>query len=399
MLGAFQHRNYRLWFVGQLVSLVGSWMQTTAQGYLVYELTGNPFYLGMVGFAAGAPSWLLMLYGGVISDRISRRSLLIFTQAYLMLLAFILAGLVFTGLVQPWHIVALSALVGVGNAFDAPGRQAFVAELVSRKDLSNAIAFNASMFNLAVIVGPAVGAVTYSLVGPAWCFTINGLTFLAVIGALALMHLPSVTRVRPRTSAGAEIAEGLRFVASHKLILLLIFNLGMLSVFGMSLMTLMPAWAVNVLGGDVQTNGMLLSARGVGALIGALMIASLGSRAVRGRLWTMGNILMPVMMLLFAAMRWLPLSLLFMTGLGWTFMVQANTSNSMVQAQLPDELRGRVMSIYTLVFFGGVPIGSLLVGGMARWIGEPLTAAISAGVLLVLAAAIWLRLPEVRRLS
>jgi MFS family permease len=249
MLGAFQHRNYRLWFVGQLVSLVGSWMQTTAQGYLVYELTGNPFYLGMVGFAAGAPSWLLMLYGGVISDRISRRSLLIFTQAYLMLLAFILAGLVFTGLVQPWHIVALSALVGVGNAFDAPGRQAFVAELVSRKDLSNAIAFNASMFNLAVIVGPAVGAVTYSLVGPAWCFTINGLTFLAVIGALALMHLPSVTRVRPRTSAGAEIAEGLRFVASHKLILLLIFNLGMLSVFGMSLMTLMPGLGSQRAGG------------------------------------------------------------------------------------------------------------------------------------------------------
>jgi MFS family permease len=174
---ALQHRNYRLWFVGQLVSMVGTWMQSTAQGYLVFELTRSPAYLGYVGFAAGVPSWLFMLYGGVVADRMSRRNLLLITQTVMMILAFGLAGLTFSGLIQPWHLILLAFGLGVANAFDAPARQAFVLEMVSREDLTNAIALNSTMFNLATVIGPAVAGVAYAILGPAWCFTLNGLSF------------------------------------------------------------------------------------------------------------------------------------------------------------------------------------------------------------------------------
>jgi MFS family permease len=189
---ALQYPNYRLWFIGQMISLVGTWMQGTAQGYLVYELTRSPAYLGYVGFAAGVPSWLFMLYGGVIADRMSRRTLLVITQTCMMLLAFLLAGLTFTGRVQPWHIIVLAFLLGTANAFDAPARQAFVLEMVDRQHLTNAIALNSTMFNLGTAIGPAMAGITYSLFGPAWCFTINAFSFLAVIAALLLMKLKPV---------------------------------------------------------------------------------------------------------------------------------------------------------------------------------------------------------------
>jgi MFS family permease len=184
---ALKHSNYRLWFQGQLVSLFGTWMQTTAQGFLVFELTHSPEYLGYVGFAAGIPTWLFTLYGGVIADRVPRRTLLTVTQTSMMVLAFILAGLVFSHLVQPWHILALAFLLGVANSFDAPARQAFVGEMVAREDLTNAIALNATMFHMATAVGPAVAGFTYALFGPGWCFTLNGLSFIAVIAALRIV--------------------------------------------------------------------------------------------------------------------------------------------------------------------------------------------------------------------
>jgi MFS family permease len=389
--------NYRLWFAGQLVSLVGTWMQTTAQGFLVYQLTRSPAYLGYVGFAAGVPSWALMLYGGVIADRVPRRTLLIITQTAMMLLAFLLAALVVAGTVRPWQIVAVAFGLGIANAFDAPARQAFVAELVERKDLTNAIALNATMFNSAVVVGPAVAAIVYAAFGPAWCFALNGLSFVAVIVALlAMRNVPTPPR-SARSSAVRQMSDGLRYVAASPLVRTLVANMGLVALFGISIVTLVPAWSVEVLGGGVQTNGLLLSARGLGALAGALLLASLGRRPVRGRLWAAGSLALPAVMVAFALSRWLPLSVAAMAGIGLTFMVQANTSNALVQTSIPDDMRGRVMGLYTLVFFGAMPLGSLLVGALAARVGEPAVVLANAAVLAGVAAVMWLRAPFVRR--
>lgn len=372
-------------------------MQSTAQGYLVYELTRSPVFLGYVGFAAGLPSWLFMLYAGVIADRISRRKLLIITQSTMMLLAFVLAGLTFSGLVQPWHIILLAFCLGIANAFDAPGRQAFVTEMVARKDLTNAIALNSTMFNSATAVGPAVAGLTYAALGPAWCFTINGITFLAVIGALALMRLDSTLPVRRVQSAIRDIREGFRYVASQRVVRTVVAHLLVVSLFGISFATLMPAWAVDVLGGDATTNGYLQSARGVGALVGALMLAATSAFLPRGKLLNIGSFVFPVLLLVFSIVQLLPVSLLLLLGIGWGFMVTANASNALVQAQVPDELRGRVMSIYMLTFFGFIPIGSLLAGAAANYLGEPMAVRLGALVVLGFASFIWWRVPELRQ--
>ena len=396
---SLRYRNYRLWFTGQMISLVGTWMQSTAQAFLVYQLTGSPAYLGYVGFAAGVPTWLFSLYGGVVSDRMSKRNLMVITQSAMMILAFLLAALTFTGRVQAWHIVVMAFLLGIANAFDAPARQAFVLELVDREDLTNAIALNATMFNLGTAVGPAVAGLTYSAFGPAWCFTINGISFIAVIVALLMMRLKPVGYVQRATTALVEIRSGIRYVAANRRVRTIIINLGVVSLFGMGFVTLMPAWAVDVLGGDATTNGLLQSARGVGALVGALMLAAAGGSLPRGRLFTLGSLVFPALLFIYAFLRWLPLSLLCLAGVGWGFMVMVNSSNVLVQTQVPDELRGRVMSIYTLAFFGLMPIGSFIAGRLAEQIGEPVT--VVAGALILLGVALWilLRVPEVSAAS
>lgn len=393
---AFRHRNYRLWFIGQLVSLVGTWMQNTAQGFLIFELTHSPAYLGYVGFAAGVPSWLFMLYGGVVADRMSRRNLLLVTQIAMMLLAFALAALTFLEWVQPWHIVALALALGVATAFDAPARQAFVVEMVEREDLTNAIALNSSMFNLATVVGPAVSGLIYAWLGPAWCFTLNGLSFVAVIVALMLMRLIGKAAPRRTTAALDDLKEGLRYVASAPLIRTLIIIAAVISLFGFAFMTLVPAWAVKILGGDATTNGWLLTARGIGALSGALMIAALGRFKGKGKLLTIGMFTFPLMLLVFALMRSLPLSLLAMVGTGWGFMVLFNMENTLIQTLAPDHLRGRIVSIYTLSFFGLMPLGALFTGWLAEAIGEPATVFLSAVVCLVFAVWLWVQAPALR---
>jgi MFS family permease len=395
---ALKYRNYRLWFMGQLVSLVGTWMQTTAQAYLVFQLTKSPAYLGYVGFATGVPSWIFMLYGGVIADRVSRRKTLLLAQSAMMLLAFILALLTFLQLVQPWHIILLALGLGVANAFDAPARQAFVVEMVDREDLPNAIALNSSMFNLATVVGPAISGVIYALVGPAWCFTLNGLSFIAVIIALLLMRLPPATTKRT-TAALDDLKEGLRYVASNSIIRTLISVVAVVSLFGLAYMTLIPAWAVNVLYGDAITNGWLQSARGIGALGGALMVAALSYRRVKGRLLTLGMFAFPITLLIFAEMRWLPLSLAAFAGVGWGVIALFNTANILIQTLVPDELRGRVVSLYTLTFFGLMPLGALLTGWAAEAIGEPNTIILSAIIPLAYAAWLWVRVPQLRALE
>jgi predicted MFS family arabinose efflux permease len=393
------HRNYRLWFTGQTASLVGTWMQITAQGFLVFELTHSPAFLGYVGFAFGAPVWLFMLFGGVISDRMPRRNLLLTTQTTMMILAFILATLTFLGHIQPWHIVLLAFGFGVANAFDAPARQAFVVELVEREDLGNAIALNSTMFNLATAIGPAIAGVAYAVLGPGWCFTFNGISFIAVIAALLMMRL----KPQPlRTSTGTafkELKDGVRYVVSEPIIRMLIAVASVTTIFGLSFGTLLPAWSVNILGGDSTTNGFLQSARGVGALIGALMVASLARVKIKGKLLTLGSLIFPLLLLVWSAMRWLPLSLLVLVGVGWGTMLVMNSANILVQLHVPDPLRGRVMSIYTVSFFGMFPVGALLLGSVAEVIGEPMTVAMGALVAFAFAAWLWLRVPKLRALE
>ena len=394
---AMKHYNYRLWFYGQMVSLMGTWMQSTAQGYLIYQLTGSPAYLGLVGFVGGVPALLFTLFGGVIADRISRRNMMVITQSLMLVLAFILAALTFTNIVQPWHIVVLAFLLGVANAFDAPARIAFVTELVSREDMTNAIALNSTMFNIATVVGPSVAGLTYAAFGPAWCFTLNGISFIAVIVALLLMRIKPVVQPSRRATVLADLTEGLRYVFTHSLILSLIGSIGLVSIFGVGMMTLLPAWATDILHGDVTTNGWLVSARGFGSLVSALMLAYLGSRRYRGKLWTVGAFVMPVMLFIFALIRWLPLALVMLAGVGWSFMMVMNNSNALMQSHVPDHLRGRVMSVYTLVFFGAMPLGSLFAGAFAQRFNEPLTVMLSAAVLMVMAIAAWIFLPMIRR--
>jgi MFS family permease len=396
---ALQYPNYRLWFFGQLFSLFGTWMQTTAESYLVFELTRSPAYLGYVGFAAGAPSWVFMLYGGVVADRVPRRALMVITQSSMMVLAFILAGLTALQLIQPWHIIVLSLLLGTATAFDVPARQAFVLEMVDREALTNAVALNSTMYNSATAVGPAAAGVAYALLGPAWCFAINGLSFLAVIAALLAMKLKPHER-RLRTGSGFEdLKEGLGYIVSTPIVLTLIIVVAEVSIFGLAYYTVLPAWAVSILEGDSRTYGWLLSARGIGALGGALLIASLGQIKLRGRMLMLGHLVWPLFLLIFAAVRWAPLSVLALVGVGWGFMVMVNMANVLVQTHVPDRLRGRVMSVFALMLFGVYTLGALAGGAGAEWIGEAPLVALTAVVGLGSAAWLWLRHPEIRRLE
>jgi MFS family permease len=396
---SLRHRNYRLWFWGQLVSLFGTWMQITAQGFLVYELTGSSAYLGYVGFAAGLPSWFFMPLGGVIADRVRRRTLLLITQTSMMALAFILAALAFLNVVRPWEIILLAFLLGIANAFDAPARHAFVPDMVGRDDLTNAIALNSTIFNSATAIGPAVAGITYALVGPAWCFMINGVSFIAVIAALSRMRLKAGEREPSQSSAVQDLKEGFRYVLGHQMIRTLISLIVVTSLFGVSFAVLLPAWAVKVLGGDATTNGWLQSARGVGALIGALLIASLGRFDFKGRLLIFGSFVFPLLVLAFSLVRWLPLSLAVLIGTGVAVIFIFNLANSLVQTLVRDELRGRVMGIYSLTFFGFLPVGALWIGTMAQRFGETAAVLMNAGIMLLLCSAIAISVPELRRLK
>jgi MFS family permease len=396
---SLRHRNYRLWFSGQLISLFGTWMQVTAQGFLVYELTHSSAYLGFVGFAAGLPSWFFMPYGGVVADRIHRRTLLLITQTAMMVLAFILAALTFLGIVRPWHIILLAFLLGTANAFDAPARHAFVPDMVGQSDLTNAIALNSTIFNSATAIGPAVAGVTYALAGPAWCFIINALSFGAVISALGLMRLEKLSRTNRLTSSFQDLKEGFRYVLDHKMIRSLIGLVVVTSLFGVSFTVLLPAWAVEILHGGAKTNGWMFSARGAGALVGALLIASLGRFDFRGRLLTLGSFVFPCLIIAFTLIRWFPLTLVVLVANGAAAIMIFNLANALVQTLVRDELRGRVMGLYSLTFFGFLPIGALWIGTIAHHFGEPAAILFNGGLLLIFCFLIALFVPGLRRLE
>jgi len=393
---ALRHRNYRLWFIGQLVSLLGSWMQVTAQGFLVFQLTHSSAYLGYVGFAGGAPTWLFTLYGGVVADRIPRRTLMIITQTSMMILAFLLAALTFLDLVRPWHILVLAFFLGMANAFDAPARQAFVTDMVPREDLTNAIALNAAMFHAATTTGPAAAGLTYALFGPAWCFTVNGISFVAIIAALLMMRMPQLTKPAAKQSTFRELQEGIRHAVTDPIIRTLVIVVGVTSCFGISLTTLIPAWAVNILKGDATTNGLLLSGRGIGALCGALLIATLGRLPFKGKLLSLGMFGFPLCLLAFALAHQLALSLLSIVGVGMGLILVLNLANALVQTLTPESLRGRVMSVYMMTFFGLMPVGAMWIGMLAEHFGEVAAVIVNGLLALVFAAAVWSAAPKLR---
>jgi predicted MFS family arabinose efflux permease len=396
---SLKYPNYRLWFIGQLVSLVGTWTQTTAQGYLIYQLTKSPAYLGYASFANGLPSWFFTVYAGAIADRVPRRTLLVITQISMLILAFVLAILTFTNTIQWWHILILTFLLGISNAFDAPARQAFVLEMVEREDMTNAIALNSTMFNSALVLGPAMGGLLYAWVGPGWCFTINGISFIAVIIALLLMRLKPFVPIVSNGNTMSDVRDGLKYVISNPEVRMLIATLFVITMFGFGFVTLIPAWAVVVLRGNAATNGFLLAARGVGSLIGSLTIAAMGRIKFRGKVWTINSLLLPILMIIFAYMHLLIPSMVAMACVGFATMMILNVSNAMVQTRIADEMRGRVMGIYTFFFFGAFPLGSLISGWAADIIGEPLTVTVCAVILLVFALWVIWRQPALRAMQ
>jgi len=395
---ALKHRNYRLWFFGQIISLFGSWMQMTAQGFFIFELTHSPAFLGYVGFANGIPTWLFMVYGGVIADRYSRRKIMMVTQTIMMLLAFVLAVLTFTNIVEPWHILLLTFGLGVANAFDAPARQAFVNELVPRKDLLNAIALNSMMFHSAAAIGPAVAGITYAIFGPAWCFTINGITFLAVIYNLYIMKFQPAPKRIVNKSAFKELLDGLQYLKTQKMILLIMLVVSFSTFFGLSLATLFPAWAVNILHGDAATNGFLQTARGIGAVICSLLIASLSRYIVRGKILSTGLISLPILMILFSLNSSFIISSLILIGVGAAIIAINNLCNGLTQTLVSEEFRGRVMGVYSFSFFGFMPLGALWIGMLAEHFGSPTAILINSLILFIFVGVVWFYTPKLRKI-
>ena len=396
---ALSYTNYRYWFSGQIISLLGTWMQITAQGFLVYELTHSAVYLGYVGFANGIPVWLFTTYAGVLADRYPKRSILIITQVSMMILATILSIMTFMHIILPWHIILLSFLLGIANAFDAPARQSFTLEMVERKDLINAIALNSTMFNTGTAVGPAIAGITYALFGPAWCFGINAISFVGVIIALLMMKLPAFIKPERKGSTFNEMAEGFRYLKTQKLIVAIIILVMLTCTFGLSFATLFPAWAVKILHGDAATNGFLQSARGVGSLISALGLAAFSNYRKKGMIITIGTFAFPILMFLFSYVRWIPFSLVLLVGIGIASLMILNLANGTIQTLVADEFRGRVMGIYSMTFMGFMPIGALIVGTFAHYFGEPATVQIHAGILLLLAIGTFLLVPQMRNLK
>jgi MFS family permease len=420
---ALRHRNYRLWFFGQGISLVGTWMQTMAQQVLVYRLTGSAAALGMINFVAVIPLVPLALWGGSLSDRAPKRTVILITQTIMLVQAFVLAALTWTGVVQVWHVYALALVLGAAQAVDMPARQAFTVDMVEGKDdLTNAIGLNSAMFNGARALGPALAGLAVAATGEGTAFFLNGLSFVAVIISLLLMrNLPASSRPDKEAGLKSHMVEGVRYVLQQQVILVLISLIAVSAFLSMPYNTLMPVFANVVLkdnaqpvvtwvcGGErpllhCQTPealllGILLTAVGIGAVIGALLVASLPASARRGWMLTIGNIGFPLILLLFAASRSFALSLVLMLLTGVSFVWQNALANTLLQIATPDELRGRVMSLYSLTFQGTMRLGGLQAGLVADRISAPLSVGIGAGISLAYGLFVAVRFPKVRKMA
>ena len=394
-LRALRHRNFQLFFSGQLISLVGTWMQSVAQSWLVYRLTGSSLKLGAVGFASQIPVFLIAPFGGTAADRTNRQKLVIGTQTASMILAAILAWLTLSHRVHIWHIFVLASLLGIVNAFDIPGRQAFLVDMVGKEHLMNAIALNSSMFNGARVIGPAIAGILVAKIGEGWCFAANAISYIAVIIGLFMMRVDSPPRAG-QNSAIEDIIEGFHWVNQTKVIRALLLLLGLISLVGMPYTVLMPVFADRILHGGARGLGILMGATGVGALLGALTLASKEGVKGLGRWVAITCACFGVSIFLFSFSRYFWLSVALLLPAGYSMMLQMACSNTLIQTMVPDNLRGRVMALYSMMFMGMAPFGALLGGALADRVGAPITVA-TGGVACVM-GAIWFGrgLPELR---
>lgn len=395
-LRALQYRNFQLFFSGQLISLIGTWMQNLAQAWLVYRITGSMILLGGISFCSQIPIFLFSTVGGIVADRYSRHRVVIATQSASMVLALALAALTLSHTVHIWHIFVLSALLGVVNAFDIPARQSFIVDMVGRADLMNAIALNSSMFNASRVVGPAVAGILVAAIGEGWCFFANGISYIAVIVGLLLMR---VAPHRPVTGGGspvAKIVEGFRFVIRNRPIHALLILLSIASVTGMPFTVLMPVFADRILHGGPKALGWLTGCAGMGALGAALLLASRQTlKGLSGWIATSATAF-GVGLLIFALSRTFLFSALILVPVGFSLMLQMGSSNTLIQSMVPDHLRGRVMGVYSMMLMGMAPFGGLLAGVVADRFGAPTTVAIGGVICLAAAGIFWTQLPEIR---
>ena len=393
---ALSHRNFQLFFAGQLISLVGTWMQTVAQSWLVYRITGSTLLLGTVGFASQIPVFLIAPIGGTVADRSNRHRVVIATQTASMALAFVLAVLTLTHRIQVWQIMVLAAALGTVNAFDIPARQAFLMDMVGREDLMNAIALNSSMFNGARIIGPAVAGIVVAWVGEGWCFFANAVSYIAVIAGLLMMKITHPVNLANEGSPIEHILEGFRFVARAAPLRSLLLLLGLVSLVGMPYSVLMPVFASQILHGGAKELGWLMGATGVGALLGALSLAArVGLRGL-GKVIAMCAGGFGVSLIAFAASQMFWLSLILLLPVGFTMMVQMASTNTLLQSMVPDQMRGRVVALYTMMFMGVAPFGAFFAGALAHRIGAPWTVAIGGAACIAGAARFGTILPAFR---
>jgi MFS family permease len=387
---AMRHRNYRLFFAGQGLSLIGTWMMTVAQSWLILQLTGDPLLLGVVAAVQWTPVLVLGLFGGLIADALPKRRTMLATQGFAALLSLTMAILVFTGAIAVWHVIVIAFLLGIRNAFDLPARQAFAVEMVGRDDVGNAVALNSAMFNGARVIGPAVAGITIGAVGVAAAFFIDAISYLAVIGALLAMREPDLhTRPgigRPTTVGAAldHLVEGLSYVRRTKAVLLSILTVGLVSTFGMNFTVVIPPFVQEVLHGDATTYGFLMAATGVGSITSALTIAFSGRTMplVIG----LGGTILGLGLLVLGGTNTFSIALVAMFAAGVGGIAMAATANTLVQLAVPDQLRGRVMSVYTTVFAGSTPFGGLITGAIASGLGA--ATAITVGGALSVATGI-----------
>jgi len=396
-LGALTHRNFRLFFFGQGVSLIGTWMQSVAQGWLVLTLTNSPFFVGLVSGLGSLGVLAFTLYAGVVADRRDKRRLIVLTQSLSMVQALVLAVLVLTKVVTVWHVMVAATALGIVNAFDIPTRQSFMVELVGKEELMNAIALNSSIFNAARVVGPAIAGALIGAVGVAPLFFLNGVSYVAVIAALLAMRLAPF-QPRPSTgSAWAGFREVVGFLRSNRRVETLIVLTATFSVFGFPYLVMMPVFARDVLHVGAAGYGALTAAVGGGAMLGALAIA-VNSRRIthRGGLMVIGGTSFGVLVTLFAFSHTFALSLALLALAGCAMIVNNALTNTMLQTIVPDHLRGRVMGFYSFVFVGMSPLGAFQAGAFAERFGAPLAVGVGGLICaLAVATAAW-RVPELR---
>jgi len=389
MIAALHHHNFRLFWFGQMISLVGTWMQNVARGWLVLQMTDSPFLLGLVSMLGTLPVLFVAPFGGVLADNLNKRTVVITTQITAMLLAFALATLILTKQIQYWHIVVLASILGITMAIDAPTRQSFIVEMVGKKDLLNAIALNSSIFNLARILGPALAGLIISAIGIVLCFYINGISYIAVIAGLFMMRGNFSPAKKKRNHVLRDIKDGFRYARHDSNIISLITLVALSSIFIMPYLMLMPVFARDILQVGAKGLGILLASSGIGALVGALTLALFSDYRKKGRFVMAGTSTFVIATLLFSFSNNYHISLLLLLFTGWGMVTQNASINSLLQTIAPDYLRGRIMSLYVLFFMGMMPFGSLQAGFIADHFGARISVRIGAIIVACVALFIF----------